>query len=115
MALTQVLGVGAMALIAQDAGRKDRDDSNRIFNQSLSLALACALLTLVLGYGLAGWYMHKIGADAQTALAGTAYLFAFLPGLALQFALVTMGSALRGTGIAKPTMVVQLQIGRAHV
>lgn len=108
MALTQVLGVGTMALIAQAAGRKDRDDANRIFNQSLSLALGCALLTLVFGYGLAGWYMRKIGADAQTAVAGTTYLFTFLPGLALQFALVTMGSALRGTGIAKPTMVVQL-------
>src|SRR3546814_13703871 len=47
MALTQVLGVGTMALIAQAAGRKDRDDANRIFNQSLGLALGCALLTLI--------------------------------------------------------------------
>src|SRR5690606_40954757 len=30
-----------------------------------------------------------------------------LPGLALQFAIVTMGSALRGTGIVKPTMAIQ--------
>src|SRR3546814_11113220 len=59
MALTQVLGVGAMALIAQAAGRKARDDANRLFNQSLSLALACALLTLVLGYGLAGWLLGR--------------------------------------------------------
>ena len=28
--------------------------------------------------------------------------------LALQFALVSMGSALRGTGIVKPTMIVQV-------
>jgi Na+-driven multidrug efflux pump len=108
MALTQVLAVGTMALIAQAAGRKDREDANRIFNQGLSLALGCALLTLVLGYAVAGSYMQAIGADAATAVAGTEYLFAFLPGLALQFALVTMGSALRGTGIAKPAMVVQL-------
>lgn len=108
MALTQILGVGSMALIAHAAGRKDREDANRIFNQSLSLAAGCALLTLAVGYTLAGWYMGRIGADAQTVQAGTTYLLAFLPGLALQFALVTMGSALRGTGIAKPTMVVQL-------
>jgi putative MATE family efflux protein len=38
---------------------------------------------------------------------GTTYMYWFLPGLALQFALVAMGSALRGTGIVKPTMVVQ--------
>jgi putative MATE family efflux protein len=37
-----------------------------------------------------------------------AYLYWFLPGMALQFALVAMGSALRGTGIVKPTMVVQM-------
>ncbi len=36
------------------------------------------------------------------------YLYWFLPGIALQFALVSMGSALRGTGIVKPTMVVQM-------
>ena len=35
MAITQILGVGTMALIAQASGRKDRDDANLIFNQSL--------------------------------------------------------------------------------
>ena len=108
MALTQILGVGTMALIAQAAGRKDRADANRVFNQSLALAAVCALLTLIAGVTLAPAYMHHVAADAATAQAGRVYLFAFLPGLALQFALVTMGSALRGTGIAKPAMVVQL-------
>src|ERR1039457_3318025 len=51
--------------------------------------------------------MGKLGADAPTAMMGTTYLYWFLPGLALQFALVAMGSALRGTGIVQPTMVVQ--------
>ena len=40
--------------------------------------------------------------------AGVTYLYWFLPGMALQFAMVAMGSALRGTGIVKPTMVVQV-------
>jgi putative MATE family efflux protein len=31
-----------------------------------------------------------------------------MPGMALQFAMVAMGSALRGTGIVKPTMIVQI-------
>ncbi|MGW8368411.1 MAG: MATE family efflux transporter, partial [Gammaproteobacteria bacterium] len=35
MALTQVLGVGAVALISQAVGRKDRDAANLAFNQSL--------------------------------------------------------------------------------
>jgi len=108
MALTQILGVGTMALIAQASGRKDREDANLIFNQSLLLASGSAAITLLGGYGLTGIYMATLGADQATVDAGTAYLHWFLPGLALQFALVAMGSALRGTGIAKPTMVVQM-------
>ena len=108
MSLTQVLGVGTMALIAHAAGRKDRDDANLIFNQSILFAGLCALVTLVGGYTLADEYMGTIGADAATTAAGMEYLYWFLPGLGLQFALVAMGSALRGTGIVKPTMIVQI-------
>lgn len=108
MALTQVLGVGTMALIANASGRKDQADANLIFNQSLLLAATCAVVTLLGGYGLARTYMANLGADAATMEAGVRYLHWFLPGLALQFALVAMGSALRGTGVAKPTMVIQM-------
>jgi putative MATE family efflux protein len=108
MAITQILGVGTMALIAQAAGRKDRDDANLIFNQSLVLAAVCAAVTLLGGYALSSWYMSRLGADAATARAGVSYLYWFLPGLALQFAMISMGSALRGTGIVNPTIVVQV-------
>lgn len=108
MALTQVLGVGTMALIAHAVGRKDQADANLVFNQSLVIAAACALLTLVGGYFAADHYIGLLAADAQTTAAGLAYLHAFLPGMALQFAMVSMGSALRGTGIARPTMVIQV-------
>lgn len=108
MALTQVLGVGTMALIAQAVGRKDRDDANAIFNQSTLMALACGVTVLVGGLLGAPAYMRAVGADAGTIEAGTQYLRAYVPGLALQFALVSMGSALRGTGIVKPTMLVQI-------
>ncbi len=108
MALTQILGVGTMALIAQSSGRKDREDANLIFNQSLGLAAVCAAATIIGGYLLAGRYMTALAADAATVAAGTEYLYWFLPGLALQFALISMGSALRGTGIVKPTIIVQI-------
>jgi putative MATE family efflux protein len=106
-ALTQMLGVGVVALISQAVGRKDAAEANLIFNQSLLLSLLCAVLTIVCGYAGLAAYMATLGADAPTVLMGTTYLNWFLPGLALQFALVAMGSALRGTGIVKPTMVVQ--------
>ena len=108
MALTQVLGVGTMACIAHAAGRKDQDDANLVFNQSLLLAATMALGLLVLGYAAAASYMGQLGADAETRAAGTAYLYWVLPGMGLQFALAAMGSALRGTGIERPTMIVQI-------
>ncbi len=108
MALTQILGAGTMALISHAVGHKDREDANLIFNQSLLLAALCAVVTIVGGYALVGLYMGTLGADQASTEAGIEYLHWFLPGLALQFALVAMGSALRGTGIAKPTMIVQV-------
>jgi len=108
VALTQVLGVGTMTLIAHAVGRRDRDDANLVFNQSLALAALCGVATLAGGYLLIGPYMRALGADAATIAAGSAYLRWFVPGMALQFALVSMGSALRGTGIQAPTMVIQI-------
>ena len=106
-ALTQMLGVGAVALISQAVGRDDRADANHVFNQSIVLSVVCAAITLVAGYGLGAAYMRALGADAATTAAGVTFLYWFVPGLALQFAMVVMGSGLRGTGIVKPTMLVQ--------
>ncbi|HSY07945.1 MAG TPA: MATE family efflux transporter [Steroidobacteraceae bacterium] len=106
-ALTQMLGVGIVALMSQAVGRKDPEGANLIFNQSLVLSLLCALLILVTGYAGTTAYMEKLGANAATVMAGRTYLYWFLPGLGLQFALVAMGSALRATGIVQPTMIVQ--------
>jgi MATE family, multidrug efflux pump len=107
-ALTQFLGVGTVTLISHAAGRKDRVDATLVFNQSLVLSATCALITVGVGYAAASPYMRTIGSDAATAAAGVQYLYWFLPSLALQFALVVMGSALRGTGIVQPTMIVQV-------
>jgi MATE family, multidrug efflux pump len=108
IALTQVLGVGTVALIAQAVGRRDAVDATHVFNQSLSLAAALGSLTLAGGYALAGAYLGAVAADAGTIAAGRSYLYFFLPGMALQFPMVAMSSALRGTGIVKPTMIVQM-------
>ena len=108
IAMTQVLGVGSMALISHAVGQRDPDDANLVFNQSLGLAAVATITLLVVGLLAVDPYMQTLGADAETVRAGADYLYWYLPGMALQFALVVMGSALRGTGIAKPTMVVQM-------
>ena len=106
-ALMQVLGVGTVALMAHAVGRKDRSDANLIFNQSVVLSVLFGLLTLVAGFALSRPYMRAIAADEATVEAGTVYLLWFMPALALQFASQVMASALRATGIVRPSMLVQ--------
>ena len=106
-ALTQILSVGTVSLISNAVGRKDRADANLVFNQALGLSLAFTLLTLIGGSLLARSYMRLIAADDAVIEAGTVYLFWFMPALGLQFVALVMGSALRGTGIVRPTVIVQ--------
>jgi putative MATE family efflux protein len=108
LALTQMLGVGTVALVAHAVGRKDQAAANLIFNQAVLLSAICGVLTLLAGFLLSRAYVSSIAADSATVAAGTAYLYWYTPGLALQFALVALSSALRGTGIVQPTMVVQM-------
>src|SRR5882672_9250012 len=106
-ALTQVLSVGTVALISHAVGRKDRADANLVFNQSLGLSAVGGILTLIAGCMLARGYMRSVAADDAVIEAGAIYLLWFMPALALQFAMLVMASALRGTGIVRPTMIVQ--------
>ncbi len=49
MALTQMLGVGTMALVSQAVGRKDPADADLVFNQAMSLSLVATIATLIGG------------------------------------------------------------------
>jgi putative MATE family efflux protein len=106
-AFTQTLSVGTVALVAQAVGRKDRADANLAFNQALGLSALCGILTMIAGCVLARQYMRSLAADDATIEAGTVYLLWFMPALALQFVLLVMAAALRGTGIVQPTMMIQ--------
>jgi len=108
MALTQMFGVGTMALVSQAVGRKDPADADLVFNQAMSLSLLATAATLVGGYLLSGFYMRIVGANEATMEAGITYLAWFMPGLALQYVNIVMMSGLRGTGVVQPTMVVQI-------
>jgi putative MATE family efflux protein len=108
LALTQVLGVGTVALISHAVGRKDQQEANLVFNQSLLISAICGVITLAAGFSLSEAYVRTVAADEASVVQGVTYLYWFTPGLALQFALVAMSSALRGTGIVKPGMVVQI-------
>jgi putative MATE family efflux protein len=108
MALTQILGVSTVAMMAHAVGRKEQGEANLVFNQSMFISILMGVVTLVLGLAGADLYMTGIAADEATHVQGTIFLYWFIPGMALHFALVCMSSALRATGIVKPGMIVQV-------
>lgn len=109
IALTQMLSVGTVATVSHAVGSQDRERANVVFHQSVLLALLLGVGTLLGGYlGLADLYMRTLGANPATQAAGMDYLHWVLPGMALNFAITAMGATLQGTGIVKPTMLVQM-------
>jgi putative MATE family efflux protein len=106
LALTQMLGVGTTTVVSHAAGRKDRDEAQHLFNQSQVLAMTTGGVFLVVGLALRTWYCNAMSADAETARLAGQYLLWFIPAMALQFALVAMGSAQRAIGMFKPGMII---------
>ena len=107
LALTQALGVGTTTLISQAAGRKDQPRAELAFNQSFVLSLLVGMALTVCSFALRDQYCQWLSADAATAALARSYLLWFIPGLMMQFPLVALGSALRATGIMKPTVAIQ--------
>src|SRR5213595_2349342 len=108
LALTQMLGVGTTTLISQAAGRKDQPQAELAFNQSFLMSLIVAVALGIFSFLLRDFYCESLSADAATASLAKTYLLWFIPGLLLQFPLVALGSALRATGIIKPTVGLQV-------
>ena len=107
LAITQMLGVGVTTLVSHAAGQKDRNRALLVFNESLLLSAIVGLLFLAVGMALRMPYVAALGADARTTELAADYLLWFIPAMSLQFAMVSMGAALRGTGNFKPGMIVQ--------
>ena len=108
LALTQMLGVGTTALISQAAGQKDQSRAELAFNQSFIMSILIAAALGVVGFLLRTPYCDILSADATTAALARSYLLWFIPGTLLQFPLVTLGSAMRATGIVKPMVGLQV-------
>jgi putative MATE family efflux protein len=107
LAISQMLAVGATTLVSHAAGQKDQERALLVFNQAQILSMVVAVVYLVFGLLLRDWYVLQQSADAVTARLAAEYLTWFIPAMALQFAIVAMGAALRGVGNFKPGMIVQ--------
>ncbi|TAK16374.1 MAG: MATE family efflux transporter [Acidobacteria bacterium] len=106
LAMTQVLGVGTTTLVSHAAGRKDHEYGLLVFNQSQVLSMLFGVAVLIIGMLTRHSYAMSMSADSGTAKLAEDYLLWFIPAMGLQFAMVAMGSALRGLGNFKPGMVV---------
>ena len=107
MSIAQLVGVGSLSLVSHAVGRKDQADAQLVFEQALSLSLLIAAVFLLIGYGLGGWAVSRIAADAQTAQDARTYLFYYMPALATMFPGAAMGSALRASGVVGMPMMLQ--------
>lgn len=108
VALTQMLSVGSTTLISHAVGRQDQSDANLVFNQSFLLSMLVGATVTLIGLLFRRLYCTALGADEATIEHGVRYLTWYIPAMGIQFVIAAMGSALRGTGIVKPTMVVQV-------
>ena len=108
VAMTQALSVGTTTLISQAIGRKDQNQAELVFNQSLVLAALVGLAVGTSFFAVRGAYTRSLGADALTARLASEYLLFFIPALMLQFPLVSLGAALRATGTVKVAMALQV-------
>jgi putative MATE family efflux protein len=107
LAITQMLAVGTTTLIAHAAGRKEREQAQLVLTQSLLLAAFIGALFLIVVTVFREMYVNSLSPDPLSAASANAYLSWFIPAMALQYPMVVMGAALRGTGNFKPGMVVQ--------
>jgi putative MATE family efflux protein len=107
IAITQVLAVGATTVVSHASGRKDQERAILLFNQSQVLSMVAGILFLAFAMALRHQYATSQAATEGMRIATEQYLVWFIPAMALQFAMVAMGAALRGTGNFKPGMWVQ--------
>src|SRR4029079_7229264 len=86
---------------------RNKERANLVFNQSQVLSLVVGGIFFALAVVTRRLYAESLSADAATLQLADEYLLWFIPSLALQFGLIAMASALRGTGNFRHGMIVQ--------
>ena len=107
LAASQMLGVGTTTVVSHAAGRKEHAQATYLFNQSQVLSMVAGVIFLAVAMWFRTSYAAALSADTTMQMLAEEYLLWFIPAMALQFAMVAMGAALRGTGNFKPGMIVQ--------
>jgi putative MATE family efflux protein len=106
LAVTQMLAVGTTTLVSHASGSQDRARALLVFNQSQVLAVVAGAVFFMIAMAFRTSYANALAADPATAALAARYLLWFIPAMTLQFPMVAMSAALRGTGNFKPGMIV---------
>jgi putative MATE family efflux protein len=107
LAVTQMLGVGTTTLVSHATGQKDHPRALLVFNQAQALSILVGGVFFIIAMTLRHTYASSLSADVATALRADDYMRWFIPAMSLQFGMVALAAALRGTGNFKPGMIVQ--------
>lgn len=108
LALTQVFNVGCATLVAHAIGRKDPLHASAVYSHALFYGIAACLIISVFGYLFGHHYFSLLAATEAIETAGVTYLYWFLPSLAMQFILTVVSASMRGSGLVKPFMIIQM-------
>lgn len=108
MAVSQVLAVGATALVSQAMGRKDMLAVAQLFNQALLIAAIAGLGIGGLFFSLRHGYASALSRDPATIALTAEFLAWFAPAMALQIPVMVLTSALRGVGNMRIATFTQL-------
>jgi putative MATE family efflux protein len=106
LGLSQMLGIGTTTLVSHAVGQKNHERARLVFNQAQVLSMISGVVFTIAGMALRPAYVNALAADPVTARYAYAFLGWFIPAMGMQFGLVALGAALRGTGNFKPGMVV---------
>lgn len=108
LAATQVLNVGMGTLISHAVGRKDKQHANILFNQGILISILCMIGMILFGLFAAPVYFGTLAPDTVTLEASLDYFYWFLPALVLQFPITAIAAALRGTGVVKLPILINI-------
>lgn len=109
LGLSVVVGTGATTLISQAWGRKEPGQADRIFGQSLYLALLIGAGAGITGFFGAERFIEFFGGQGDSLRYGARYFRIFAVSFTSLIVLFTIGSAFRGAGNTKTPMLIMAQ------
>ncbi|MCP4021645.1 MAG: MATE family efflux transporter [Desulfobacteraceae bacterium] len=109
LGLSFIIGTGAMSLIAQAYGAKKFDHAVQVFKQSLILSVIAGCTAAMIGYLIAGPYIHFFGGKGMALIWGTQYFRIYSISLLFLLLLHVFSSCYRGMGDTKTPMLIMLQ------